>query len=49
MVHIGSLDYVLKKGGKYIASAKSRCDALPNTQAKKDLFALVDYFTSRKY
>ena len=49
MVNIGSLDYALKKGDKYIASAKRRFDALPDTQAKKDLFALVDYFTARKY
>lgn len=49
MVNIGSLDYALKKGDKYIASAKRRFDALPDTQARKDLFALVDYFTARKY
>ncbi len=49
LVDIGSVDYALKKGDKYIASAKKRFDALPETQAKKDLFALVDYFTARSY
>jgi len=49
LIEIGSLEYALKKGDKYIALAKRRFDALPNTQAKKDLFALVDYFTARKY
>lgn len=49
MVNIGSLDYALKKGDRYIASAKRRFDALHDTQARKDLFALVDYFTARKY
>lgn len=48
-VDIGSLDYALKKGDKYVASAKRRFEALPDTQAKKELFALVDYFTARKY
>ncbi len=49
LVEIGSLDYALKKGERYIASAKKRFYALPDTQAKKDLLALVDYFTARKY
>jgi geranylgeranyl diphosphate synthase, type I len=46
---IGSIDYTLKKGDKYIASAKKRFDALPDTKAKRDLFDLVDYFTARRY
>jgi geranylgeranyl diphosphate synthase type I len=46
---IGSVDYALKKGDKYIASAKKHLNTLPDSVAKKDLFALVDYFTARKY
>ena len=46
---IGSIDYTLKKSDKYIASAKRRFDALPDTPAKRDLFDLVDYFTARRY
>ncbi len=49
LVDMGSVDYALKKGDKYISSAKKRFNALHDTQAKEDLFALVDYFTARKY
>ena len=49
LVDIGSVDYALKKGDKYVASAKKHFNTLPDSVAKKDLFALVDYFTNRKY
>jgi hypothetical protein len=43
------VEYALKKGDKYIASAKNNFNKLPDSVAKKDLFTLVDYFTARKY
>lgn len=46
---IGSIDYALKKANRYITTGKRRFDALPDSEAKKDLFALIDYFTNRKY
>jgi geranylgeranyl diphosphate synthase, type I len=49
LADIGSIDYALKKGDKYVASAKKRFEALPDSQAKRDLFGLIDYFTARKY
>jgi geranylgeranyl diphosphate synthase type I len=49
LVDIGSVDYALKKGDKYVASAKKHLNKLPDSVAKSDLFALIDYFTDRKY
>jgi geranylgeranyl diphosphate synthase type I len=46
---IGSVDYALKKADKYIVTSKKHLDALPDSGAKKDLFALINYFTNRKY
>jgi len=46
---IGSVDYALKKADKYIATSKKHLDALPGSGAKKDLFALINYFTNRNY
>ena len=46
---IGSIDYALAKANRYIATSKRRFDALPDSEAKKDLFDLIDYFTNRKY
>jgi geranylgeranyl diphosphate synthase, type I len=49
LVEIGSVEYALKKGDKYIESAKRHFNKLSDSGAKSDLFALVDYFTARKY
>jgi geranylgeranyl diphosphate synthase type I len=46
---IGSIDYTLKKAEQYIATAKKHFKTLPESEAKSDLFALIDYFTDRKY
>ncbi len=46
---IGSVDYALKKADKYIATSKKHLDTLPDSGAKKDLFALINYFTNRNY
>ena len=49
MNEIGSIDYTLKKADKYIATAKKHLNTLPDTEAKGDLLALIDYFTARQY
>jgi geranylgeranyl diphosphate synthase type I len=46
---IGSIDYTLKKADRYIATAKKHLNTLPESEAKSDLFALIDYFADRKY
>jgi geranylgeranyl diphosphate synthase type I len=46
---IGSIDYTLKKANRYIATAKKHLNMLPESEAKSDLFALIDYFTDRQY
>ena len=46
---MGSIDYSLKKADKYIATAKKHLNSLPDSEAKNDLMALVDYFMSRRY
>jgi geranylgeranyl diphosphate synthase type I len=46
---IGSIDYTLKRADKYITSAKKHINTLPNTEAKNDLLALINYFTNRQY
>jgi geranylgeranyl diphosphate synthase type I len=46
---IGSIDYTLKRANKYIATAKKHINTLPDTEAKDDLLALIDYFTNRQY
>lgn len=46
---IGSIDYCLRKADRYVAKAKARLDAFPDTGAKGDLLELVDYFTKRNY
>ena len=47
--NIGSIDYTLKKADQYIATAKKHLKTLPESEAKSDLFALIYYFTDRKY
>jgi geranylgeranyl diphosphate synthase type I len=46
---LGSIDYAIKKADRYIVSAKKHFKVLPESEAKNDLFALIDYFTERKY
>ena len=46
---IGSIDYTLKKAGKYIVTAKKHINILPDSEAKSDLLALIDYFTTRQF
>jgi geranylgeranyl diphosphate synthase type I len=46
---IGSIDYTLKRTGKYIVTAKKHINTLPDSEAKSDLLALIDYFTARQY
>jgi len=46
---LGSIDYASKKADRYIANAKKQLKKLPDTEAKKDLTELIDYFTQRNY
>ena len=46
---IGSINYSVKKADRYIATAKKHLKYLPDSEAKSDLFALIGYFTDRKY
>ncbi len=46
---IDSIDYTLKRADKYIATAKKHINKLPDTEAKSDLLALIDYFINRQY
>ena len=46
---VGSIDYTLRKADRYIATAKKHLSTLPESEAKSDLLALIDYFTDRKY
>ena len=48
-MEIGSIDYTLKRTSKYIVSAKKHINTLPDSEAKSDLLALIDYFTARQY
>jgi geranylgeranyl diphosphate synthase type I len=49
LMEIGSIDYTLKRAGKYIVTAKKHINTLPDSEAKSDLLALIDYFTARQY
>jgi geranylgeranyl diphosphate synthase type I len=46
---LGSIDYASKKADKYISISKKQLKKLPDTNAKKDLNELIDYFTQRNY
>ena len=46
---IGSIDYAKKQADKYLEAAFKSLDILPDTEAKKQLIALVNYFVQREY
>ncbi len=46
---IGSIDYTLTMADKYIIRAKKHLNSLPDSEAKSDIIALIDYFTQRSY
>jgi geranylgeranyl diphosphate synthase type I len=46
---IGSVDYASRKADKYLAQGKKRIRSLPDSEAKRSLLELVDYFTQRNY
>jgi geranylgeranyl diphosphate synthase type I len=48
LYYLGSIDYVNEKAEYYIQKAMSSLSILPETDAKKDLKDLVDYFINRK-
>jgi geranylgeranyl diphosphate synthase type I len=44
----GSIDYAIAFSKKLITDAKSQLDSLTDSQYKKDLLLLADYFVSRE-
>jgi len=46
---IGSINYTLTMANKYINRAKKHLDGIPDSEAKRDIIALIDYFTQRSY
>ncbi len=45
----GSIDYAMKRAGRFSELSKRRLSRIPDSAAKADLLALVDYFTKRNY
>ncbi|MBN1682395.1 polyprenyl synthetase family protein [Candidatus Bathyarchaeota archaeon] len=47
--NLGSIEYASKRADKYISTAKKQLKKLPDSESKKDLNELIDYFTKRNY
>jgi len=45
----GSIDYALKRANRFTELSKRRLSRIPDSTAKNDLLALVEYFTKRNY
>lgn len=46
---LGSLSYTIEKAEEYAGEAKATLDIFPDSEAKRDLLELVDYFMERTY
>lgn len=46
---LGSLDYSLRRAEAYAEKARNRLASFPESEAKKDLMDLIDFFTGRTY
>jgi geranylgeranyl diphosphate synthase type I len=49
LVSTGAIDYAKRRAEEYIRNSKESLEAFPDIQARRDLFELIDYFSSRDY
>jgi geranylgeranyl pyrophosphate synthase len=49
LVSSGSIEYAKGEAAEYVRSSKESLESFPDVQARRDLFELIDYFSSRSY
>ena len=49
LVSTGAIDYAKMRAAEYSRSSKESLEAFPDIQARRDLWELIDYFSSRNY
>jgi geranylgeranyl diphosphate synthase type I len=47
LISTGAIDYAKRRAEEYVITSKESLKAFPDVQARRDLFQLIEYFTSR--